>query len=112
MHDPENFEDPLIFKVFILYLITPNLIRKKYVQPERFVENGNFEGDVRVCVFSIGLRNCVGKQLAQDTYFRFASKILENFKISANEPSFEPEESVSGAILMPKKSKLIFKVFE
>merc|ERR1719378_817011 len=94
MHDPENFDDPLIFK------------------PERFVKNGNFEGDVRVCVFSTGLRNCVGKQLAQDTYFRFAAKILENFKISANEPSFEPEESVSGAILMPKKSKLIFKVFE
>lgn len=81
-------------------------------QPERFVKNGVFEGDMRVCVFSIGLRNCIGKQLAQDTYFYFAAKILKNFKISAIDPDFEPQESPSGAILMPKQSKLVFKPAE
>jgi len=49
MHSPENFENPEKFN------------------PERFLdENGRFETDVRVCPFSVGLRNCMGKQLAQE----------------------------------------------
>ena len=45
---------------------------EKFV-PDRFIKNGEFVNDVRVCVFSLGLRNCVGKQLAISEYFIFAA---------------------------------------
>ena len=45
--DPVHFPDPERF------------IPDRFVQPD-----GSFLNDPRVCVFSIGLRNCIGKQLA------------------------------------------------
>ena len=44
MHNPKIFPEPEIFK------------------PDRFVVNGEFNNDIRVCPFSLGLRNCIGKQ--------------------------------------------------
>ena len=61
-NDPKNFENPSEFN------------------PRRFIKNGKFEKDVRVCPFSVGLRNCIGKQLARSEYFKFTLEIIKRFK--------------------------------
>jgi len=63
MHDPKNFVEP-----------------EKFI-PDRFVKNGIFVNDVKVCGFSLGLRNCIGKQLAIEEYFIFASNMVNSFRI-------------------------------
>lgn len=65
MNNPKYFKDP-----------------EKFI-PDRFVKNGKFEKDIRVCPFSLGLRNCIGKQLARSEYFKFTIEvvILSNIKI-------------------------------
>jgi cytochrome P450 len=67
-HDPENFHDPNSFN------------------PERFIKDGKFEGDIRVCSFGVGLRSCIGKQIATIQYFIFATKIVSKFKIERSGP--------------------------
>ncbi|CBY07251.1 unnamed protein product [Oikopleura dioica] len=64
MHDPKNFVEP-----------------GKFI-PDRFIKNGEFVNNPKVCAFSVGLRDCIGKTLAQDEYFAFATTIVENFKIN------------------------------
>ena len=64
MQNPNHFQNP-----------------RKFL-PDRFLsDEGVFVNDVRVCVFSLGFRNCVGKQLAIEQYFRFAVDIIQNFRI-------------------------------
>ena len=64
MHDPKNFSEP-----------------SKFI-PDRFIdENGEFVNDPKVCGFSVGLRNCIGKSLAIEEYFVFATSMVENFEI-------------------------------
>ncbi|CAG5085168.1 Oidioi.mRNA.OKI2018_I69.PAR.g10827.t1.cds [Oikopleura dioica] len=64
MHDPKNFREP-----------------SKFI-PDRFIdENGEFVNDPKVCGFSVGLRNCIGKSLAIEEYFVFATTLVENFEI-------------------------------
>jgi len=64
MHDTKNFVEP-----------------GKFI-PDRFIKNGEFVNNPKVCGFSVGLRDCIGKTLAQDEYFAFATTIVENFKIN------------------------------
>ncbi|CAG5085165.1 Oidioi.mRNA.OKI2018_I69.PAR.g10826.t1.cds [Oikopleura dioica] len=64
MHDPKNFPEP-----------------SKFI-PDRFIdENGEFVNNPKVCGFSVGLRNCIGKSLAIEEYFAFATSMVENFEI-------------------------------
>jgi len=63
MHDPKHFNHPEKFN------------------PSRFIKNGKFSRDPRVCVFSTGLRNCVGKKLAQQEFFSFAAHTLHKFRL-------------------------------
>ena len=72
MHNPEIFPDP------------QNFI------PDRFIKNGEFVNDVRVCVFSLGLRNCVGKQLAISEYFIFSVDIIKTFWFEKVAGTLEP----------------------
>ena len=89
MHNPENFRNPENF------------------DPERFLdENGRFQTDVRVCPFSVGLRNCIGKQLANEQYFMFAAEIIRTFKIEKNSGNFKPAPGY--ATLQAKPMKLRF----
>ena len=108
MNNPKYFKDP-----------------EKFI-PDRFIKNGKFEKDIRVCSFSVGLRNCIGKQLARSEYFKFTIevfyrsyslfslteqikdpfKIVKNFKLIKTEGSLEPARH--GALLMPKPMKIKF----
>lgn len=58
MNNPKYFKDP-----------------ERFI-PDRFVKNGKFEKDIRVCPFSLGLRNCIGKQLARSEYFKFTIEVI------------------------------------
>ena len=103
MNNPKYFKDP-----------------ERFI-PDRFVKNGKFEKDIRVCPFSLGLRNCIGKQLARSEYFKFTIevgfsqyytgqiifvKIIKNFKLVKTSGSLEPARH--GALLMPKPMKIKF----
>ena len=101
MNNPKYFKDP-----------------EKFI-PDRFVKNGKFEKDIRVCPFSLGLRNCIGKQLARSEYFKFTIevvfvqilkfnifKIIKNFKLEKTSGSLEPARH--GALLMPKPMQIKF----
>ena len=68
MHDPKNFDEP-----------------DRFI-PDRFFKNGQFVNDIRVVTFSIGLRNCIGKQIAIDEYFVFATNIIRDFRLSRYQP--------------------------
>ena len=48
MFDPDNFENPLEFCA------------------ERFLKDGAFRNDPRVCIFSLGLRDCIAKKFAKE----------------------------------------------
>ena len=48
MFDPDNFENPLDFCA------------------ERFLKDGAFRNDPRVCIFSLGLRDCIAKKFAKE----------------------------------------------
>ena len=63
MHNPLYFKDPEKFN------------------PDRFISSGKFVRDPKVCVFSTGLRNCVGKKLAQMEFFSFAAHLLHKLKL-------------------------------
>lgn len=90
MLDPKNFEDPHQFK------------------PDRFLDtNGQFKLDIRVCPFSVGLRNCIGKELAREQYFTFAAQILQHYKIIKVAGSLRPVETI--ATLQVEQMKLIFE---
>ena len=89
MHNPQNFPEPEVFK------------------PERFLVDGKFQKNHLVCPFSIGLRNCLGKRLAEIEYFTFAAQIIQKFKISSNEP-IDLEPTSHQFLLTPPETKLIF----
>ena len=63
MADPASFPEP-----------------SKFI-PDRFYKDGEFVNDMRVCSFSIGLRNCIGKQIAIEEYFIFATNIIRELRI-------------------------------
>ena len=62
-HDPKHFYQPEIFN------------------PDRFIQNGKFMRNPRVCVFSTGLRSCIGKKLAQQEVFSYAAHVVHHFKL-------------------------------
>jgi len=88
MNDPKNFVKPNVFN------------------PRRFLQNGKFIKDIRVCPFSVGLRNCIGKQLARSEYFTFTVEIVKKFKLVKVAGSLEPAKH--GALLMPRPMKVKF----
>ena len=63
MHDPKHFDQPENFS------------------PDRFIKNGKFVRDPRVCPFSTGLRSCIGKKLAQLEVFSYAAHVLHKFRL-------------------------------
>ena len=63
MADPASFPEP-----------------SKFI-PDRFYKDGEFVNDMRVCTFSIGMRNCIGKQLAIEEYFIVATNIIKDFRL-------------------------------
>jgi len=89
MHDPKNFDEP-----------------DRFI-PDRFYKNGQFVNDIRVVTFSIGLRNCIGKQIAIDEYFVFATNIIRDFRLSRKSKSMEIAPHLS--IRMPKEGSVRFK---
>ena len=62
-HDPKHFDEPEKFN------------------PNRFLKDGKFQRDPRVCVFGTGLRSCIGKKLAQQECFSFAATVLHKFTL-------------------------------
>ena len=77
MHDPKHFHQPEVF------------------DPSRFIKDGQFVRDPRVCVFSTGLRNCVGKKLAQQEFFSFAAHILHKFRLEHVQGKFGQKPRIS-----------------
>ena len=88
MHDGSHFHQPDEFK------------------PERFIEKGIFVRDPRVCNFSVGLRNCVGKKLAQVEFFSFAAHLLHTFKLVHVKGHLEPIKHMS--LLKPADFEIEF----
>ena len=89
MHNAKNFPDPECFK------------------PERFLYNGNFINDQKVCNFSVGKRNCVGKHIAQTFYFEIAAAIITNFRLERESNELEPDLNV-GSINVPNEFQMKF----
>ena len=89
MLNPKDFPEPELFK------------------PERFLTDGKFQKNQLVCPFSVGLRNCLGKRLAEIEYFTFAAQIIHKFKISSNEP-IDLEPISNNFLLTPPETKLVF----
>ena len=63
--------------------------------------------NAKVCPFSLGNRNCVGKRLAEIEYFTFATQIIHKFKITSNEP-IDLEPISHQFLLTPRDTKLVF----
>jgi len=82
MHNPKNYPEPEMFK------------------PDRFLKDGEFIHDPKVCPFSLGLRNCIGKKLARLEYFTFAADVINNYRFERVAGTIEP--AVHFAILLPK----------
>ena len=61
----------------------------------------------KVCPFSMGNRNCVGKRLAEIEYFTFAAQIIHKFKITSNE-QIDLEPISHQFLLTPRDTKLVF----
>ena len=89
MHDPKNFPEPELF------------------DPERYIVDGKFKKNPLVCPFSVGLRSCLGKRLAEIEYSQFAAEMIHKFKISCNQP-IDLEPIPHNFILTPPKTNLIF----
>ena len=89
MHDAKHFTQPQIFN------------------PNRFINEGKFVKDPRVCVFSTGLRNCVGKKLAQIELFTFAANIIHRFKLVHQEGDLVPMKH--NTLLKPNDFRVQFQ---
>ena len=63
--------------------------------------------NAKVCPFSLGLRNCVGKRLAQMEYFLFSAQLVHKFQISGNE-EIDLEPISHPTLLAPPYTNLIF----
>ena len=61
----------------------------------------------KVCPFSLGLRNCVGKRLAQMEYFLFSAQLVHKFQISYNE-EIDLEPISHPTLLAPQHTNIIF----
>ena len=98
----------------------PDIQQKCYEELDKcFSEKGKFESDdcpyfnavlqenLKVCPFSLGLRNCVGKRLAQMEYFSFSAQLIHKFKMTSNgKIDLEPTDHIS--LLSPAHTNLIF----
>ena len=76
-------------------------------EPERFLENGVYKFNPKVCNFSTGLRNCPGMALSRSVLFRLTVALLLNFKISNLDSEVEIVES-DGGMMSPKFLRLSF----
>ena len=88
MLNPKNFKYPKVFKA------------------DRFLKNGKFVNDQKVCSFSVGLRNCLGYQIAKDEYFEFSKEIIKKFQFKRISGVLEPIEKC--LVLTPKPVKMEF----
>ena len=61
----------------------------------------------KVCPFSVGNRNCVGKRLAEIEYFYYSAQIIHKFKMSSNEP-IDLEPISHQFLLTPPETKIVF----
>ena len=65
MHDPENFPDPEKF------------------DPDRFIDqDGQFVSNPKVIPFSIGKRDCLGKNMAEQQLFLFTVSLFRRYNFS------------------------------
>ena len=78
-------------------------IVKLYLVPIEKCEKQNS----KVCPFSLGLRNCVGKRLAQMEYFLFSAQLVHKFQISCNE-EIDLEPISHPTLLAPQNTNLVF----
>ena len=78
-------------------------------KPERFLKHGNtFVNDPRVCNFSLGKRNCVGKHIAQTFYFEIVAAIVVNFKLECDTDTAMVSDVNVGSINVPREFKMKF----
>ena len=89
MRDPANFPDPEKFR------------------PERFLKNGEYCFDPKVCNFSVGLRNCPGMALSRSVLFKFTVALISNYEITNLDSGFEIVES-DGGMMSPKQLNIAF----
>ena len=76
-------------------------------KPERFLKHGvTFANDPRVCNFSLGKRNCVGKHIAQTFYFEIVASIIVNFKLECDDEMIS--DTNVGSINVPREFKMKF----
>lgn len=93
-HDPKVWGDPEVFRPE--RFLTPDL--KTFVKHEALIP------------FSVGKRECIGKRLAMDSLFLFATNIFQRFSVEfdKNGPDhgFEPKISF---VICPKEHSIIFR---
>ncbi|CAG5091548.1 Oidioi.mRNA.OKI2018_I69.PAR.g13123.t1.cds [Oikopleura dioica] len=87
--NPENFPEP-----------------EKFI-PDRFMKNGEYVHDLRVCSFSVGLRYCIGKQIAIEEQFIFATNIVREFRLVRTSGNMDIAEDLS--MRFPKHSMMRFE---
>ena len=81
-------------------------------RPERHINSkGEFVKSDRVIPFSVGLRHCLGKQLAQMSLYIFMARLIQHFSFSF--PHDQPNPDLRGSslfVLSPIGIKLTYKV--
>ena len=91
-NDPDYWKDPGTFR------------------PERFIdENGDFVKSNRVIPFSVGMRRCLGEQLARMEIFIFLVSLLQKFEFLPDEDEGLPplDYPSRASAFVPSPFKLI-----
>ena len=116
LHDPENFENPGIFRPERYVWKTLSCFSKWSDTPHfRFLNSaGRFESDEKLVPFGIGKRFCLGRSLAEKEYFLFFAGILQQFKLEnvpgTTPPSYAMKDAkVDGILRIPPHFEIIFK---
>ena len=102
--NPERFYEDGQFQAYLIKTHTSMIIRTKSHDEKmtKYVQK-----NAKVCPFSLGNRNCVGKRLAEIEYFTFAAQIIHKLKITSNEP-IDLEPISQPFLLTPRDTKLVF----
>ena len=67
-------------------------------KPERFLVDGKFKSDERVCFFGIGKRRCVGEILGRANIYLYMVALIQNFKFSMP-PGKKPDLDYRGGMI-------------
>jgi len=89
MRDGANFPDPSEFR------------------PERFLQNGKYKFDPKVCNFSTGLRACPGMTLSRSVLFTLTAALLQNYIMKNLDETVTIIES-DGGMMSPQKLNIAF----